>query len=182
LFVKKREHSDTLEALQQELDNLQEERRDLKEKLRLSTKKTILDNLMNRQMSEVSSPEAVNKSIIGSSDSNILLHELKVAKDLNEMLRKNTYEAKKELANKLLDKLPSINKLSTRETTSAEIKLAKKTNNLVKVKHIFLIVLIKIIILILFKGCLYVFGKYKNNRFERSKSKTGQQDASFVCL
>lgn len=123
--------------MQQELDNLQEERRDLKEKLRLSTKKTIFENLMHRQLSDASSPEAANKSITGSSDSSILLHELKVAKDLNEMLRKNTYEVKKELANKLLDKLPSINKLPGGKTTTTETKLVKKTNNLVKVNNLF---------------------------------------------
>lgn len=39
----------TIEAMQQELDNLENERRELKEKLRNTAKKAIFDNLVNRR-------------------------------------------------------------------------------------------------------------------------------------
>jgi dynactin 1 len=47
-----REHSETLEALQQELDALQNEKRELKEKLRQFTKKNLIEGIITRQSSE----------------------------------------------------------------------------------------------------------------------------------
>lgn len=69
-MIIKRELNETIEALQQELDSLQNERRDLKEKLRFSTKKQLLDNLVNRQISSEGGSEPTLTKM--SSSNNLL--------------------------------------------------------------------------------------------------------------
>lgn len=83
-----REHSDTTEALQQELDSLQNERRDLKERLRSTTKKAIFDNLVNRRGDPAeylgASPNDASRaglmitSQMSSGDTYALLHEVRL--------------------------------------------------------------------------------------------------------
>ena len=70
LLTIKRELNETIEALQQELDSLQTERNDLKDKLRFSTKKQLLDNLVNRQISSEGGSESTLTKM--SSNNNLL--------------------------------------------------------------------------------------------------------------
>jgi hypothetical protein len=47
-----REHLETIEAIQQEIESLQNEKRDLKEKLRQHSKRSMMDGILSRQTSE----------------------------------------------------------------------------------------------------------------------------------
>ena len=55
--------------MQQEIDTLQNERKDLKEKIRQLTKKNLFDNLMSRQSSSsVATPSTPGVAPIGADD------------------------------------------------------------------------------------------------------------------
>jgi len=62
-------HSETLEALQQEVDTLNNEKRDLREKLKSNTKRNLIDNLINKASPEISTDKALNKNSLPSSSS-----------------------------------------------------------------------------------------------------------------
>ena len=58
---------ETLEALQQEVDTLNSERRDLKEKLKSTTKRNLIDNIINKTSPEVSVDKSLSKHVSSGS-------------------------------------------------------------------------------------------------------------------
>jgi hypothetical protein len=94
--------------LQQELDTLQNERRDLKEQLR----KKLFTNILNRQDS--SQPNESGKGggasggNYGVTDSPALIEELKQVKNMNTVLQKNCVYLRQCLSQKMLADLPSL--------------------------------------------------------------------------
>ena len=70
---------ETLEAMQQEIDALENERKELKEKLRSTSKKNIFDTvMMNRQISESVNEAKTSLSLNTASniDSSAILQEV----------------------------------------------------------------------------------------------------------
>lgn len=147
---KDKEHSETLEALQQELDSLEKERRELKEKLR---KITILDSVINRP--SLNNQESFNSSsnveipsfktqTSNSIDSSALVQEINILKCQNKLLQKSLNEAKQAYVNKLIDNLPNklpcnqisvvVNNDQLEEKQKNFVQLSKKSNDLLKVK------------------------------------------------
>jgi hypothetical protein len=86
--------------LQQEVDTLQNERRDLKEQLR----KKLFTNILNRQDS-VTNIENSNQKNSGP-ESAALIEELKQVKNINRVLQKNCADLRHCLNNKMLSELP----------------------------------------------------------------------------
>jgi hypothetical protein len=60
-----------MEQHQQEIVNLESQHRDLKEKLRNTTKKAIFDTLVNRRDNSESSPTDTNRLSISNNNSSI---------------------------------------------------------------------------------------------------------------
>jgi len=145
-YNKKREHSDTVEALQQELDNLQNERRELKEKLRNTTKKAIFDNLVNNRRENFdflsSSPSDPNRSNLvinnqlSSADTYPLIYEINLMRNVNRLLQRNIMEINKQYTRSLCDKFTSLPAISGKHsavvrTEEVNLKsLSKQSNDL----------------------------------------------------
>ena len=117
---KEKQQTDTIEALQQELDSLQTERNTLKEKLRQLTKKSLFDNIMLKQNASASALSSQAVSPAGDGDSaggqqsggkfgnlmdspTVLVQELKLLKSMNKLLMNSNKELKKNMALHLLN-------------------------------------------------------------------------------
>lgn len=113
-----REHSHTVEALQQEIDNLQNERRDLKEQLKNALMKNIIGNIVRVRgdNSETASDGSGRSNLLlggnhqlgGSADTLPLIYELNMMRSVNRLLQKNLMELNKHYARSLCDKLSSL--------------------------------------------------------------------------
>lgn len=134
----RRENLDTIEALQQELDNLQKEGRDLKEKLRNTAKKAIIDNLVNRRDnsdflgSSLSDPNRSMMMNNQSSDTYTLVHEINLMRNVNRLLQKNIIETNKHYAKSLCEKfqeLPSIDQRRILKAEEASLSSLHKQSN-----------------------------------------------------
>jgi hypothetical protein len=98
--------------LQQEIDTLQNERRDLKEQLR----KKVFTNILNRQDSSPSNESGKGNTggsgttggNFGVSDSPALIEELKQVKSINRVLQRNCVHLRQCLSQKMLADLPSL--------------------------------------------------------------------------
>ena len=128
---KEKQQTDTIEALQQELDSLQTERNSLKEKLRQLTKKSLFDNIMLKQSTSaaaLSPAGGVSPGGDGLGDSasaqqlgnkfgslmdspTVLVQELKMLKSMNKLLMNSNKEMKKNLVLHLLGSSTGVNRL-----------------------------------------------------------------------
>lgn len=98
--------------MQQELDTLQNERRDLKEQLR----KKLFTNILNRQDSSQSNESGkagsgssgLSGGNYGVGDSPALIEELKQVKNINRVLQKNCVYLRQCLSKKMLAELPAL--------------------------------------------------------------------------
>lgn len=98
--------------MQQELDTLQNERRDLKEQLR---KKYFANVMLNRQdMSQNESKSSNAGSNVATVESPALVEELKQVKNLNRILQKNCVHLRECLSKKMLADLPLLPKSSSK--------------------------------------------------------------------
>ena len=134
--------------MQQEVDTLQNERRDLKEKLRFTTKKNLIDTILNKPLSESNtSGDTSNSGKFSTNNNNnntvgsdYKEQEVKLNKYLNRILLKNNAELKHYLTTKLLTDLPPLPNVYAEEKfirNDDENKkmnsLISKSNNLMKV-------------------------------------------------
>lgn len=127
-------------ALQQELDDLLKQRRDLQEKLRNSTKEAILKSLMKGRGGDNSDFLAGGNSTptdssraglmlggsgggghhqLTSADTLPLIYELNLMRNVNRLLQKNMMELNRQYARSLCDKLSSLPSVVERSNVSA---------------------------------------------------------------
>ena len=143
---KEKDNSDTIEAQQQEMESLRNERRDLKEKLRNTAKNEMFKNLIIRQSGASMNVMTGGESIVSSTGSgsggesaSALAQEVKMLKGINHMLNKNLEALRESYTNKLLGELEPLPKNAVQgsdELVSLKNKdylsLMRQTEDLIK--------------------------------------------------
>lgn len=132
-----KEHADTLEALQQEVDTLQTEKRDLKDKLRQLTAKAMVSRQTNeillKSPTDCSTPRTLNAP---SFESHVYLEEITLLKSQIKLLEDTINELRVEkVKNQMetLSKLPPIKNITVGKIEDEKMKaLQKESNNLIK--------------------------------------------------
>ena len=134
------------------MDTLQNERRDLKEKLRFTTKKNLIDTILNKPMSETSPSSGASDSPLSKANANSSAttsdyreQEVKLSKYVNRILLKHNTELKQYLTQRLLVNLPPLpsavhteeNFIRNDDDSKQISSLITKSNNLMKVKSLF---------------------------------------------
>lgn len=98
-----------MEALQQEVDNLQNERRALKDKLKVA----IFGNIVKGSRESMEPDPSRPSSQLTSADTLPLINEINVLRSMNKLLQKNMMELNRQYARILCEKftcLPSIDR------------------------------------------------------------------------
>jgi hypothetical protein len=146
-----------LEALQQEVDTLNNERRDLREKLKSNTKRNLIENLMNKASPELSPDKTLNKNSTPSNVAPLNFNDqevikkakkerklflakhficlfkylkIRLTKYMNSLLVKNNAELRQYLASKVLLDLPPLPKVNTEENFVKNEKDYQNINSL----------------------------------------------------
>ena len=140
--------------MQQELDTLNNDRRDLKEKLREATKKNIFENMISRQTSSesmanvpaqsgtVTATDLMQKSFSAMqiNDSPALIQEIHMARNINKVLSRNNLQLEKNLTFDLLKSLPKLpllkdfsNENNSNNNNDKIYHYYKQSNDLLKV-------------------------------------------------
>lgn len=132
-----KQHTETIEAMQQEVDNYENEIKELKKKIPKKNPFTNMPQAEALQRAMNPSNQTVPSTIVNNfTDSSIYAQEIKTIKTMNKMLEKSNTKLKAELAESLITKLPSLPKFAKDSTVLNKdenlYNLTKQSNDLMR--------------------------------------------------